>query len=373
MGFWNENLSFCLNFTTMKIWAIPLLPLAWVYGVIMQMRNFAYDRGWKRAFKVDVPVISIGNITIGGTGKTPMAEFLLANLLEMGLKPAYLSRGYGRKTKGFRRVEPAAGDAIAFGDEALQVAMRYPEVPVAVCEDRVVGARQLLGNHPIDILILDDAFQHRRIHRDLDIVMIDATRPPLKDAVLPAGRLREPRGGLKRADTLVLTKFQDAAAADRLQLELQGRFPTVQVTAFAMTPKTVHPFFANTPAIEGLDSLRGRTVVAFSGLGNNGHFRSTLASLGAEVTAFLAFPDHHVYNAHDMDKILGAVKAQPENKGKFAPALILTTEKDFFRLKEMSWLQNHTDLPLYYLEVGMSPLTGWEIMAQKIKDITRKS
>jgi tetraacyldisaccharide 4'-kinase len=356
----------------MKIWAILLLPFAWMYGAIMSLRNVAYDRGWKRSHAVGVPVISIGNITVGGTGKTPMAEFLLAKLLEMGLRPAYLSRGYGRQTRGFRMVEPAAGGgAAAFGDEALQVATRFPGVPVAVCEDRVAGAQQLLAGHPVDVLVLDDAFQHRRIRRDLDIVMVDASRMPLQDWPFPAGRLREPRRGLGRAHTLVLTKFRNSQEAQSATAALHQHFPRQTIAAMILQPQAIRPFFRSDTLPLTPSALQGKPVIAFSGLGNNTFFRATLEDLGATVVAFFPFPDHYVYQAADMEKILQAFETQTEIKGKLAPALILTTEKDYFRLMEMSWMETHTQLPLHYLEVGMAPLEGWEGVEQQLSKITR--
>ncbi|HEX2899299.1 MAG TPA: tetraacyldisaccharide 4'-kinase [Bacteroidia bacterium] len=357
----------------MKVWDIPLLPLSWVYGAILSLRNLAYDRGWKASQSVGIPVISIGNITVGGTGKTPMAEFLLGKLLEMGHRPAYLSRGYGRQTKGFVWVNPGEGSAERYGDEAFQVATRFPEVPVAVCEDRVEGARQLLARHDLDILVLDDAFQHRRICRDLDLVMVDASRMPTKDRPLPAGRLREPLRGLRRADALLLTKFGNMAAAQAATSELKARFPQAAVAAVSMEPKRLRPFWEGRAAQVGLDALGGRSVIAFSGLGNNRHFETTVQALGVDLKAFFPFPDHHAYSPGDIEKLLAVFEAQTEIKGKLAPALILTTEKDFFRLKALPWMQNHAHLPLYFLEVGMSPVEGWEIVEQKIKNISPKN
>ncbi len=357
----------------MKAGKILMLPFSWLYGGILSLRNLAFDWGWKKTYSAGIPVISIGNITVGGTGKTPMAEFLLAKLLEMGLRPAYLSRGYGRKSKGFALVEPfPGGSADLYGDEAFQVASKFPNVSVAVCEDRVEGANRLRAIRAIDILVLDDAFQHRRIRRDLDLVMIDVTRMPTADGLLPAGRLREPLGGLKRAHALVLTKFADDTTANAAKNILQEAFPSLSIAQMAMRPISLHPFFPEKSGAIPLEELKGMPVNAFSGLGNNAHFQQTILSLGMNLNDFAAFPDHHAYSEHELENLFKGFEAQTEIKGKLAPALILTTEKDFFRLKALPWIKNHAALPLFYLEVGMSPSNGWEEVERKIKNITPK-
>jgi tetraacyldisaccharide 4'-kinase len=337
----------------------------------MRLRNWTYSRGWKKSHGIGIPVISVGNITVGGTGKTPVAEFLLGKLLAMGYRPAYLSRGYGRSTQGFYPVKPHEGGSAVFGDEAVQVATRYPQVPVAVCEDRVEGARQLKACHPVDVLVLDDAFQHRRIHRDLDLVVVDVSRKPWEDLPFPAGRLREPLAGLRRADAFVLTKFTEPAEAEAAKAELTRRFPGKPIVTMALQPLSIRPVFPQGHPSKTPEDLHVLPILAFAGLGNNAFFQSTLESLGAQVSAFVPFPDHHPYRPADMEKIFQAFEAAKKIKGKLAPALILTTEKDYFRLKESTWMEKYTHLPLYFMEVGMVPLEGWEQLAQKLKDITR--
>jgi tetraacyldisaccharide 4'-kinase len=356
----------------MNVWMLPLLPFSWIYAAVMRLRNMAYDQGWKKVHSAGIPVISVGNITIGGTGKTPMAEFLLRRLLEMGCRPGYLSRGYGRKSRGYFLVKRDMGGAGQFGDEAFQVAHRFPSVPIAVCEDRVAGARQLLAAHEIDILVMDDAFQHRRIHRSVDIVMVDVTRPPISDRVLPMGRLREPLSGLKRADVIVLSKFQNPGMALQMTDDLGRRFPKAEITRMEMKPKAIIAFFPSNEAPMEIAMLNGRDIVAFSGLGNNAHFRSTLEGMGAHVSSFLSFPDHHPYSEGDMEEIMLAFDHQREIKGNLTPSVILTTEKDYFRLIGLPWMNFHASRPIYYLEVEMSPMEGWERVDQNIRNIARK-
>lgn len=358
----------------MKAWSLPLLPFAGIYSAAMALRNWTYAQGWKRSHHIGIPVVSIGNITVGGTGKTPMAEFLLTYLLGMGLRPAYLSRGYGRKTKGYIKVMPSTGDASSYGDEAFQVASKFPNVPVAVCEDRVVGAKELLQTHPIDILVLDDAFQHRRIHRDLDWVMMDATRPPSADWPFPAGRLREGLRGLRRADALILTKFSQPQAQATALADLKKRFPAQIAAAFDLQPLSVQPFFPDQePQSHKLEGLAGKSVILFSGIGNPNHFVDTVIAAGAITVQTRTFSDHHRYTEADFDKILAAFESQKEIKGKLPPALILTTEKDYFRLKGMPWIQRFAHLPLAFLTVGMVPLAGWEQLALQLNKIIKEA
>jgi tetraacyldisaccharide 4'-kinase len=362
-----------LNFSRMIVLRMLLLPFSLLYGGVMALRNFAYDRGWKRSYRVSIPVISIGNITVGGTGKTPMAEFLLAKLHTMGFKPAYLSRGYGRVTKGYLPVNPEKGGASEFGDEALQVAHRFPWLPVAVCEDRVAGAKTLIATQEPDILVLDDAFQHRRIRRDLDWVMIDASRLPTSDWPFPAGRLREFRSGLRRADTLILSKFNNPGVRQAAVNKIKLRFQHQPLAGFDLSPQAIRPCFpSETPLLHpdgNLEQLEGHTAIAFAGIGNNNHFAAALKGLGLQVLEFFPFADHYAYQPKDIEKILAHFEALREIKGKLAPAFVVTTEKDHFRLKTMPWMQQFAHQPLFYLEVAMEPLFGWENMEQKIKEI----
>ena len=356
----------------MKASSIPLLPFALVMSAITGLRNWAYDVGLLRIEGIDKPVISIGNITVGGTGKTPMAEFLLAELRSMGIQTAYLSRGYGRKTKGYNFVDPANGGAETFGDEAYQVASKFPDVPVAVCERRIDGARRLMESHAFDVLVLDDAFQHRGIRRDLDWVMVDTTCMPSRDWPLPAGRLRESLSGLRRAQTLILSKFSDTAMCETACKELQERFPQQAIAAFALQPAEILPFNPIASYLrQTVSSLKGRSVILFSGIGNPRHFRDTVIRAGADVCAELIWSDHHRYTAADLEKILAVFESKKEIKGKLRPALILTTEKDYFRLKAMPWMQRFVQLPFAYMTVGMVPVMGWDAMAVEIKKLVK--
>ncbi|MFW5831389.1 MAG: tetraacyldisaccharide 4'-kinase, partial [Prolixibacteraceae bacterium] len=186
---------------------ILLYPFSLLYGIGVFMRNRLYDLNIIKSKDFDVPVISIGNITVGGTGKTPHVEYLI-NLLKEKFEVATLSRGYKRKTRGFRKVE-VDSKVLEVGDEPLQVKKKFPDTEVAVCENRIKGAETLLDEKKEkvpDVLLLDDAFQHRRIEAGINILLIDYNRHIKEDSLLPAGRLREPAAQMRRANVIIFTK-----------------------------------------------------------------------------------------------------------------------------------------------------------------------
>ena len=294
-------------------------PLAWLYGRIMRIRNRRFETGKTPVERVSVPVISVGNICVGGTGKTPMTIYLLRMLAAHGMHPAMLSRGYGRQTRGFMHVD-AQSTASQVGDEPLEVYRTFGgAMPVFVCEDRVHGAKRLLQSHPatedakIDILVLDDAYQHRFIHRDINILLTDYSRLYSRDKMLPEGRLRELPEGADRADIIIVTKCPDSlphedAKAIRQELRPQPR---------------QHLFFSAI-AYETIDDpdLADKDMLIFTGIANPqpliNHYAPRCRSFHT-----LRFSDHHKFNATDIRRICSAAdKAQ----------IVITTAKDFSRL-----------------------------------------
>ena len=183
-----------------------LLPFAWLYGTGVVIRNYLFDWQILKPTSFDLPVLGIGNLSAGGTGKTPTAEYILKLLLENGYKPALLSRGYGRKSSGFVEVMT---DSVAtnVGDEPYQIKRKFPEVYVTVCEDRVIGIETILSLKPeTEVIVLDDSFQHRKIKPGFNILLTDYSRPYYNDFLLPVGMLREPISGRKRADVIIVTE-----------------------------------------------------------------------------------------------------------------------------------------------------------------------
>ncbi len=337
------------------------------YGAAMRLRNFAYDREWLRVTKVDAPVISLGNITTGGTGKTPLAAWLANWLGEQGRVPGLLSRGYrALGDSSGRREDGQAGGLpyVAANDEKLVLDRLCPGVPHLQQRDRVASARRLVEESRCDMLILDDGFQHRRLHRDLDIVLIDALQPWGYGHVLPRGLLREPLAGLKRADLIVLTRAdqvtpeQRRAVLDQLA-RVRGTDDAVQV---AFVPQRLIALSAEASNEQplALEAVRGRRAFAFCGIGNPQGFARTVASL-VDVGEFdpgllRVFPDHHHYTERDLADVASAAKAARAE-------IVLTTMKDFVKLRPEIW----DGLPLYAIEIGVEFLAGRELLENRLR------
>ena len=332
-----------------------LEPFAFLFRIIVRFRNFLYDKALFSIFESPIPILSVGNISVGGTGKTPTAEYILSYYQAKGIRAAYLSRGYGRKSRGYQKVHPQQGDATQFGDEALQVAQKFPDLPVAVCEERKEGIQRLLAEEQVDLIVLDDAFQHRKVSRNIDVVLIDANRMPTTDRLLPAGRLREPLRGLKRSHLVIINKLTDSTAIPSIERQLS---PYQSNLAFAHpTFGSIKPFFENGNSVPSLDQI---AVLLFSGIGNNSYFRYQIEKVGTEVLSTHFFRDHRSYSHSDLEKIVQAYTEFSQKSPNLKPVWILTTEKDYFRLKDEPWLLNFRELPLGYLPIELSWLKGEE-------------
>ena len=287
--------------------AIELLraPAA-LFGLASRLRARLYDRGWLPAYRVGVPVVSVGNLTAGGTGKTPMVAWLVERLAGLGLAPGVLSRGY----------RAVAGEA---NDEGQLLARLLPGVPHVQDPDRVAGAAEL-ERAGVDVIVLDDGFQHRRLVRDLDLVLVDATCPfgpgAARRALLPRGLLREPPGALARADALIVMRCDLVPAEElaALERELAALAPRRPIARARHAPLRL--WRAGEPSDAG--ALRGLAVDLVSGIGNPAAFEATVRALGAQVVEHRAFPDHHAYRPGDLE----GLGARP----------IVTTAKDGVKL-----------------------------------------
>lgn len=298
-----------------RIWPI-LHPLSWLYGRVMQMRNRRFDTGRLPIGKAAVKVVSVGNLSVGGTGKTPMCIWLLRLMMESGAHPALLSRGYGRRTRGFLHVD-GGSTTQQVGDEPLEIHRIFDGiVPVFVCEDRVEGARRITKvNSEIDCIILDDAYQHRYIHRDIDILLTDYNRLYTRDRVLPEGRLREKAEGAARADIIIVTKCpagitQEEAEAVKRELQLRTG-QRVFFSAIDYEPLS-------------LPKLEQKSVLLFTGIANPQPLTDYFAPRCLELQAMI-FPDHHSFSAKDISHIDAAAKGAD---------VVISTAKDFSRLPE---------------------------------------
>ena len=288
-----------------------LWPLSIGYRWGIALRNRLYDRHIRKARRVDAMVISVGNLTTGGTGKTPLVETLAKMLRGRGVTVAIVSRGY----KGAR-----TGDS----DEKRMLARNLPDVPHVTNPDRVGAAREAVEAHNAQVVIMDDGFQHRRLHRDLDIVTIDATRPDGYGYLLPRGLLREPMTSLKRADVAVITRTRLVPPTEgaRIEERLRRLAPGLVVVHSEQDVVAIEDLYADARPD---DFLRGKHVCAFCGVGNPDAFRQTLTRLGARLTDFFAFADHHRYRDHDLKTVNASAHIESADA-------IVTTQKDAVRI-----------------------------------------
>lgn len=314
------------------------------YSLAVRWRNRQFDSGGKPVERVGVPVISIGNITLGGTGKTPMVEWVCRWLRERGLRVTIVSRGYKAEDGGAN-------------DEALELEQKLPDVPHVQNPDRVTAARMAIEEFECQAIVLDDAFQHRRIARDLDLVLIDSQEPFGFEHVFPRGTLREPLAGLARADCIILTRADMLGPDDRSAVRKRD----LRFAPRAIWCECVHrPVALVTARGEAtpLAALRGQRVAAFAGIGNPAGFRHTLASCGYEVSLFREFADHHAYARSDLLSL-----AEWARQAEIAA--VLCTQKDLVKIG----LDQLGDKPLFAVRVGVEFLAGQSDLERKLQEV----
>lgn len=325
-----------------KLLRFLLFPISILYGLGVALRNFLFDWGLLKSTKFNIPVLVIGNITVGGSGKSPMTEYLL-NLLKKEQKVAVLSRGYGRKTKGFRLVE-AESSAAEVGDEPMQFKQHFPDLTVAVCEDRVAGLQKLVANH--DIVVLDDAYQHRWLQASLSILLLEYSSLQKVDFLLPTGNLREPRSATKRADILIVTKApQNLTATERAKV-LKRIKPQAQQKVFFSFLRYSDLMNVADKSSRALIGLNTQTqIFLLTGIANA---RPLLAELKRHTSHIIhhQYPDHYSFTVADIAKI-----AQEYQHCEAADKLIITTQKDVQRLKNPIFENYLANTALYVLPV----------------------
>jgi tetraacyldisaccharide 4'-kinase len=313
------------------------------YWLVLKCREFLYKWGILKKANVPVPVISIGNITMGGTGKTPMVEFVAKYLSEKGKKVAILSRGYGGK-----QASRQAGKLV--NDEHLVLSENLPDIPNLLGKNRAKSAQTAIEGHGAECLILDDGFQHWKLERNLDIVVIDALNPFGLERLIPQGTLREPLRNLRRARIFVLSHC-DQCPQDSLDLirqrlkQINDNAPIVETAHYPSLIETL-----NSHESFGVSWLNGKNVYAFCGLGNPESFKLTLKGLGARVSRFDCFLDHHFYKQDELNRII------KEAEGLGAEAII-TTQKDGVKIKCLNMIRSK-EIPLLVLKIEMRILKG---------------
>jgi tetraacyldisaccharide 4'-kinase len=346
-----------------KIKKTALAPASLAYFVGSLARLEGYRAGVLKREQADVPVISVGNITCGGTGKTPITIDLAQRAIDAGLKVGVLSRGYKRRSKEKTVVvSDGAGHYAACedaGDEPFLIARRLPKAVVLVGANRRASASLAVSHYGCDVLILDDGFQHFPMHRDLDIVLIDYNDEPTSDALMPAGRLREPLTALSRASSLVITKIPENADTEKIKrleafLYDYGEKRPIDKCSFVAS-HLVSPTCVLLPST----ALKGHNILAASALARPDAFHKLLEEKGAKIVKSLTWADHHWYSKEDM----AAIESAAANV-----AMVLTTEKDLIKMKPSEKLADK----LYALRIethwhGAPPVVVSELLGNLMK------
>lgn len=331
----------------LKSFRYILFPFSLIYGLIIWIRNKLYDKQYIKSASFNFPVICVGNLAVGGTGKTPMAEYLI-HLLKPIKKVAIISRGYKRKTKGFGIAGPDT-TPIDIGDEPMQIHEKFPDVTVAVAEQRVVGISQLLHERPdTGVIILDDAFQHREIRAGLNILLTDYNNLYTRDFVLPAGDLRDLRSSSERAQLIVVTKckpYLSEVEKNKIIAEIK---PLPEQKVFFTKIKYSAPYHLFTKEEIILDIHSD--VLLVCGIANPLSIKEVLNQF---VTSYeiLSYPDHHIFDTDDLKEI-----NKQFDRIKNTNKIILTTEKDGVRLKKFR--KSLESLPIYVFPMRHSFLFG---------------
>ncbi|MBI2206547.1 MAG: tetraacyldisaccharide 4'-kinase [Candidatus Rokubacteria bacterium] len=322
--------------------------LAGGYRCLIGTRDWLYARGMLKSRRLSRPVVAVGNLTVGGTGKTPAVMAAVETLIELGHRPAVVSRGYGRRTDGVRIVADTAAIRVEpedAGDEPFLLARRLPGVPVIVGANRADAAAIAIDRFDATVIVLDDGFQHRTLAKDLEIVMARAHGPWGNGRLLPAGPLREPLDALARAHLVIATGARHADDTEEVAAAVARYAPGVPVLPAAHV--ATECWDARRMAPMPLEALRNARVLAFAGIGTPSGFARTLADAGADVADLVAFGDHHWYGAREI-----AVLA--ERAQAFGAEALVTTEKDWVRLLGRAV----PPVPLWVVSVRLELLDG---------------
>lgn len=345
-----------------------LTPLSWLYGMAVRLRNWLFDVGIKRSKTFSLPVISVGNITVGGSGKTPHVEYLI-RLLHDKMKIAVLSRGYKRKSNGYvLATEETTMPEI--GDEPFQMHQKFPDIFVAVDAKRVRGIERLQSDEEtkdVDVVLLDDAFQHRYVKPGINILLVDYHRLIIYDKMLPAGRLREPLSGKNRADIVIVTKCpKDLRPMEfRVLTKAMSLYPFQKLYFTCIDYDDAKGLFCDKTL--PLHELKQQHVMLLTGIASPKQMEHDLKSHVGDIRS-LSFGDHHQFKPRDIELINDTFESMPE------PRIIITTEKDAVRLKEAEGLSEPVRQNIYALPIKVSfMLDQEENFNEKIISYVRKN
>jgi tetraacyldisaccharide 4'-kinase len=321
----------------------PLLPLSKIFGSIVDVREYLYKNQILKSYEVPAPILSVGNLTFGGTGKTPICEFLMRNLKNKK-KIALMSRGYGRKTKGFLNVNPDSLNAAdLYGDEPTWLAAQHRDVDVFVCEDRVEGCRRFLENKKVDLIIADDAFQHLRLQRNFDVIVIDATEDLRSYQYPPLGRARNSFSYLKRSNAIFITKMNLARTEDLKKIREQlPKLPTFEFTSHLSG-------FYNLNDHQKLEN-GNQKVYLMSGIAKPWTFEDlTKENFNFQIAAHFTFADHFAYTPKTIQDLEAKIGETP----------LLVTQKDAIKLRPLL-VETNSPLNVFESHLEIQPQTAMD-------------
>ena len=346
-----------------------LLPFSWLYGAAIKLRNILFEMGVLKTRAFQIPIISVGNITVGGTGKTPHVEYLV-RLLQDQFHVAVLSRGYMRKSKGFIKANEQT-TMPEIGDEPYQMKQKFTGVTIAVDKNRCHGIDMLTEqDSQLDVILLDDAFQHRYVKPGINILLVDYHRLIIYDKLLPAGRLREPLDGKNRADIVIVTKCpKDLKPMEyRVVTKAMHLYPYQRLYFTTLEYAELQPLFQTSQkTIPTLDSLQDSHILLLTGIASPEQLLHDLSPLAPHITP-LTFADHHQFNKKDIQLVNDTFAAM------LPPKLIITTEKDATRLSNVEGLSDEVKKNIYILPVRISFMQDQEnTFNQQIRDYVRKN
>ncbi|WP_417470611.1 tetraacyldisaccharide 4'-kinase [Leyella stercorea] len=346
-----------------------LLPLSWLYGLGVRLRNWMFNIGLKKSRSFDIPVISVGNITVGGSGKTPHVEYLI-NLLHEKFRVAVLSRGYKRKSSGYLLADKDT-TMPEIGDEPFQMKSKYKDIYVAVDKNRCHGIDRLTTDEAtkdVDAILLDDAYQHRYVKPGINILLIDYHRLIIYDKLLPAGRMREPKEGTSRADIVIITKCpKDLKPMEfRVLKRALNLYPYQELYFTTLRYNALKALFSDEHL--SLNALpKNVNIMLLTGIASPEQMMVDLQTVSKRITP-LTFGDHHLFTAEDVEQINSTFAAMHK------PKVIITTEKDATRLENLDGLSEETKSNIYALPIRIQfMLGGEEEFNNKIISYVRKN
>lgn len=338
-----------------------LNPIEYIYKLGFDLHKSAYKYSFLKEHKLNVPVICIGNLTMGGTGKTPIVEYTANYLHELGKHPAILSRGYKGNTQSSQSHVVTDGNTIISspdqcGDEPYLLAQNTNGIIIIVNKNRYLGGQLAIGKFGCDVIVMDDGFQHHALKKDCSIVVIDSTNPFGNGRLIPLGILREPIDALSRANAVILTHVPFAKNLSEIKDKIKSVNPNIPIIESVHMPDSFVDL--NDKSIIDLSDIMGKKTVSLSAIGNPKNFNNTLTDLGIDVVHSLEYRDHYFYNDNDVNEISQACE-------KYKPDYLITTQKDAIKFESLNI--EKINCPFIYLKIKIEFLNNKDILNELIK------